>query len=111
MTGNFIDLPGGTSYACAKITFASPVNITNETSILITLRANVAPCRIAILKYSRTTTDALDYFYDGCPANESVTMTVNISEFIEDGTLKGFTIALWGDAADVNIVIERVAVV
>ena len=111
MTDNVVDLPGGTSYACAKITFASPVDVTGKTAILITLRANVAPCRIAMFKHSRTAPDALDYYYDNCPANESVTMTVNISEFVEDGTLKGFMIALWGDAADVNVVIERVVVV
>lgn len=111
MTDNVVDLPGGTSYACAKITFASPVDVTGKTAILITMRANVAPCRIAMFKHSRTAPDALDYYYDNCPANESVTMTVNISEFVEDGTLKGFMIALWGDAADVNVVIERVVVV
>ena len=111
VTKDYIELTNGGSYSAAKITFAAPVTVTTEKSMVITLSANVKPCRIAIFKYSKTAADVLDYYYDNCPANESVTMTIGISQFVENGVLNGFTIALWGDASGIDVTIEGVIVV
>lgn len=109
ITSDSWEITGGNDYCNAMITFATPLKITTEKSILVRFRMSKTMDSGFIAFFNADKEHKASYT-DGYPVDDYVTVTLNLSDFATDGELKGLSIGLWGSASNVTVYLDYIAI-
>ena len=99
VTGSEIVLDNGSAYCNANLIFATPVTVTNETKIILRIRMSKAMSG-GMLAFFNSKSEHKASFTDAsgaAPVSDYVDVTLNLSDFVEDGQFKSISIGVWGN--------------